>query len=99
LAKRGCFSTGQDWGGNEAAAKSAAYEACAGTLATSGAYPDDFRTYCKNIGQKMKVDFTLKKISSGSRSIASAECVDGLYKEINGCSHGGRTAYTNWEYT
>jgi hypothetical protein len=50
-----------------------------------------------NIGSQ-KVDFSIKRIGADN-TLDQAACEDGLRKEINGCDNGGRTAYTNWEYT
>jgi hypothetical protein len=42
--------------------------------------------------------FSVKCISGADRTLPIGECEDGLAKEVNGCSRGGDTAYTNWEY-
>ncbi|KAF2681170.1 hypothetical protein K458DRAFT_391964 [Lentithecium fluviatile CBS 122367] len=102
LAKRSCFSGGETWNGRQADAKTAAYNACrnfvlaseAGVTYNSG----QIRNACTNIGSN-RVNFSLKLVSGGSRIIKSAECISGLYKEIEGCDRGGRTSYANWEYT
>ena len=60
-------------------------------------YADETKRVCRNIGG-LKVDFSVKRI--GSQPILDTNsCADGLKKEINGCNNGGRTAYSNWEYT
>jgi hypothetical protein len=41
----------------------------------------------------------VRYIRTGSRDIAQGECTNGMQSEINSCSSGGRTSYTNWEYT
>lgn len=43
-------------------------------------------------------DFAVTYISSGTRDLGLDECIDGLHKEINGCTYGGETSYTNWKY-
>jgi hypothetical protein len=58
---------------------------------------DEAKRSCRNIGSH-KVDFTVKRIGS-EQVLTQNACVDGLQKEINGCDNGGKTAYTNWEYT
>ncbi|KAH8889456.1 hypothetical protein GQ53DRAFT_652505, partial [Thozetella sp. PMI_491] len=99
LNKRNCFTGGVNWGANKAYAQSFAALVC--NTDFSGTYnPGDIRAKCYNLDSTKKVDFTLKLISNnGARSIAAAECYDGLQKEINNCDNGGRTGYANWEYT
>ncbi|KAI9751337.1 MAG: hypothetical protein M1835_001241 [Candelina submexicana] len=47
----------------------------------------------------VKWDFALKRVSSGNtvRQILSAECQNGMNKEI-GCTYGGDATYSNWYY-
>ncbi|KKZ64882.1 hypothetical protein EMCG_09259 [[Emmonsia] crescens] len=99
FAKRNCFGEGARWGAGRPYATNFATRACKEALV--GTYrPGDIRAKCYNLDSTKKVDFSLKLISNhGNRNIGAAECYDGLRKEIEGCDHGGRTAYGNWEYT
>ncbi|KAK4244601.1 hypothetical protein C7999DRAFT_17142, partial [Corynascus novoguineensis] len=42
--------------------------------------------------------FQLWHISGGDRHIDPAECYDDFRKGVAGCSRGGRSRYSNWEY-
>lgn len=97
LVSAGCFNDrGEDWG-NKAPAFAAARKLCNTKL--SGGYREvETKHRCVN-GNGKKFDFSIRNISGNFRKLSSRECYDGLQKEIHGCSHGGRTAYTNWEYT
>ncbi|KAH8891094.1 hypothetical protein GQ53DRAFT_823731 [Thozetella sp. PMI_491] len=99
LAKRGCFTSGDNWGANKAYALSFAALVC--NTDFRGTYnPGNIRAKCYNLDSTKKVDFSLQLTSNnGQRSIEAAECYDGLQKEINGCDQGGSTGYANWRYT
>ncbi|KAI1404406.1 hypothetical protein F4819DRAFT_447380 [Hypoxylon fuscum] len=43
--------------------------------------------------------YMIRRIKDDPRELPYNECVSGLSKEINSCTYGGRTSYTNWEYT
>lgn len=60
---------------------------------------DEQKQVCLNIGNNLKINLNIKRIQGSARSLGYSECLDGLSKEINGCSRGGRTSYDNWEYT
>jgi hypothetical protein len=62
-------------------------------------YADEQRSYCANLGGNVKVNFNIKRIGNSKKSLDFDACYDGLRKEIEGCNHGGRTKYANWEYT
>jgi hypothetical protein len=54
------------------------------------------RNTCIEIGDG-KYDFTLRYKGDGWRNIATAECKDGMKKELD-CERGGKQGYKNWWY-
>lgn len=97
IVSAGCFSGGQPWG-NKPKANGYLDGICA-DWSSSSMSPSTTRSVCKNGDSGTRFNFSVKNISNGARTISKAECIDGLQKEINKCNTGGKTAYTNWEYT
>jgi hypothetical protein len=103
VEKRGCFSTGANFGDDRDRALSAARTACQGPL--KGNYSKrEARVRCYTISSagsgkhvKLTVGLTGPNAPS-SRVIGFDECYDGLSKEINNCGKGGDTTYGNWNY-
>lgn len=94
-----CYESGLDWY-NKNAALAIAKAACSLTL--SGTYGPEStfngqRGSCANTPGG-KIDLIIKHIKDGNRYLGADECYDGLQKEINGCSKGGHSSYTNWSY-
>lgn len=103
LNRRGCFSGGDKWGANTALALSRASQACneafVGTDNEMWAEKGSQFFQCYNLDSNYKADFTLRQQKDGNQRLDSAGCYDGFQKEINGCEHGGETAYDVWMFT
>ncbi|KAK3216562.1 hypothetical protein GRF29_1g154216 [Pseudopithomyces chartarum] len=100
LSARGCFGSGASWGNRQDKARDAAKRACKERLGKPTGYlGNEQRSYCANLGGNVKVNFNIKRIGNSKQSLDFNACYDGLRKEIEGCNHGGRTKYANWEYT
>ncbi|KAL9088584.1 MAG: hypothetical protein Q9165_006104 [Trypethelium subeluteriae] len=86
-----CFGSGENWGAQRAIAQSYAAQVCQGDFV--GNYqPNDIRAKCFNLSNTKMVNFDLKlRGDVDARTIASAECYDGLQKQVNQCDNGGRT--------
>ncbi|KAH6856156.1 hypothetical protein B0I37DRAFT_402759 [Chaetomium sp. MPI-CAGE-AT-0009] len=94
-----CYRSGIDWyNKNEALtiARAACQLTLSGTYGPDGTYNAQ-RGACANTPNG-KIDLIVEHISEGNRYIGVDECYDGLQKEINGCSKGGKSSYTNWFY-
>ncbi|KAH9883250.1 hypothetical protein F4778DRAFT_768541 [Xylariomycetidae sp. FL2044] len=92
-----CYGSGESWGSQ---AETAATTACSSYL--NGGYGPQStvsgeKSVCINADGK-KNEFFVWHIEEGERTLGVAECLDGLLKEVNGCSRGGDTSYTNWRY-
>ncbi|KAK4182028.1 hypothetical protein QBC35DRAFT_217032 [Podospora australis] len=95
-----CFGSGEDWG-DRSVALTTARNLCNSDLTGTygpGGTTSGYRGACRN-GNGKKLEFQLWHIQGGDRYISPDECYDGFQKEINGCSRGGDTSYTNWRYS
>ena len=99
IQKRGCYTSGESWGDSKDLALQYAAAACNSALGQ--------RTYvssapvqaaCYNLNSDLKANLQVSKISAGDQYLDYDDCYDGLQKEINGCSMGGDSSYTNWRY-
>lgn len=105
LASADCNSTGQkaDQATMDAIRQDAQLDSICSVLTGQYALHEQ-RNTCIEIGGN-KYDFTLKYDAKDgwiysapkTRSIAVAECKNGMKKEL-GCSRGGKTGYANWWY-
>jgi hypothetical protein len=98
-ALAGCFSGGDNWASQEAKALAAAQDICNNKFSTFTFQAGQELGGCANLDSTKKVDFIMENISDSLRKPSASECYDGLQKEINGCSNGGSSSYTNWKYT
>lgn len=99
VARARCFGEGETWGSsaNRARATSFLNEVCSELQGSYGA--GITKSACRNGNDNIRFNYAVKHISGGGRDLGVNECIDGLNKEITGCDRGGRTSYTNWEYT
>jgi hypothetical protein len=98
-ASAGCFKSGTTWGSsvNRAAASSYLDGVC---NELQGSYGSGvIKSRCRNGAENIRFNYAVKHISAGTINLGKEECIDGLNKEITGCDKGGRSGYTNWEYT
>ncbi|RYO88286.1 hypothetical protein DL766_008441 [Monosporascus sp. MC13-8B] len=95
----GCFSGGENWATQKAIALSKAQDVCNNKYSKATFGSGQALGACYALDSDKQVDFVLEYIGGDTRTISAAECYDGFQKEINGCDHGGSTAYTNWKYT
>jgi len=98
IQKRGCFTSGEKWGGDHSNAENKAITLC-NSLKDSTFSANRNYHKCYNLSSLKKVDFTIKNRNNSSRKLTYAECILGTTREINGCSQGGATDYTNWRFT
>jgi len=90
IQKRGCFGSGESWGGDKSNALTQAQTFCR-SVANVDILPGDQRWACKNLSSSKKVDFTVKNIHTFMNSLNYDDCYYYLIKEINGCGRGGAT--------
>ena len=102
LSKRECYNSGESWGNSRARAKDLAWEVCKNGALASGpgiTYKGyEVRSACRNLDSRRRVNFRIERLRGTSRTLDVYECYDGLWKEIQNCSRGGNTAYSNWKY-
>jgi len=98
LARRGCYSGGEPWGGEANKARDSVKLACAGPLGNRIYDNRETRSACYNLNGGKRAEFQIRHLHNVGRFISSSECEDGLLKEINGCGNGGESEYTNWWY-
>jgi len=94
-----CYNSGETWGDQNVALEAIKNECdwfFKGTYGPAGT-PSGYKGKCVNANGK-KLEFQLWHVSGGDRQIDAAECYDGFRKEITGCTHGGKSKYSNWEY-
>ncbi|KAI9894602.1 MAG: hypothetical protein M1814_001957 [Vezdaea aestivalis] len=95
-----CFKSGETWGGS--AGKDSAFtharKLCDNSLKGNYAHGET-RVKCVKGYQGTTYKYTIHLKSNNARDLGLDECLSGLGKEISGCDRGGKTAYTNWEYT
>ncbi|KAF2271713.1 uncharacterized protein EI97DRAFT_504780 [Westerdykella ornata] len=60
--------------------------------------PGERRRTCLEVVDIGKLEVMVHLVSSNFRTMGLAECRSGVSKEISGCTHGGKSKYTNWEY-
>lgn len=102
LEKRGCFTTGTEWGSQKSAAYRAATEACDGPL--QGTYQKgQTRTRCYNIGGGKQAVFTISlrgPKANGPRHIGGSECRDQIGGRIGSChqNRGDEKTYDYWYF-
>ncbi|KAJ3541994.1 hypothetical protein NM208_g4331 [Fusarium decemcellulare] len=101
IRARDCYSGGNTW----AEAKPyVLYEAKAFCMAYLGniVYNGrETRKVCFDIPLQtisQHAELEINRLGDSARWIDWKECFDGLQKEINGCDHGGKSRYTNWQY-
>ena len=95
VASAGCYSGGETWKRPQTNwTPKAACKRLTGKTYT----PGQSRAARLNIKGGFCNNFVLKNIGGSGRKIGIKECLDGFGKEFYGCSHGGDSSYTNWEY-
>ena len=99
LAAGTCFNSGEAWDRN--LAPPALDQACNALVGSYGHNQQRVRDI--NISNGQCYHFVLRRLGGGDggefRGITFGECKDGMNKELFGCTRGGRSSYTNWEYT
>lgn len=102
LNKRECNRRGEAWGTSRSTAKNLAWDVCKkGPLASGPGISYQgygFKSACRNLDSKRRVNFRIDRLRGSSRTLEVYECYNGLWKEIENCSKGGTTAYSNWKY-
>ena len=99
IQKRGCFSGGVEWGVWKGRALQLVVDICT-TTGTNRAYGVNInRTWCINLGDGLRANFGIWNFSPGTQTLAQANCIDKLSREINGCGHGGETSYEKFRFT
>lgn len=100
LEKRKCFESGAKWSSVRKNAIAEAEKHCKGKL--KGKYKKrETRVVCQNLPGAKHVVFTIGLTGANaptSRTLGTAECVDGLTSEIQQCARGGDTTYGRWRY-
>ena len=96
-----CFTGGEDWASQKPKAVEQLHLACRLKFAETTFHrgQEELGT-CYDLGGGKYVNFNLKYVGHhDTRTPTYHECVNGFSKEINGCSMGGASQYTNWRYT
>ncbi|KNZ59708.1 hypothetical protein VP01_1678g1 [Puccinia sorghi] len=99
LASAACFGTGQSWGSAADKQKASAYLTDVCNQLAGSYQASTIKSQCRDGNDNTRYNFSVKHISGGERTLGQQECIDGLNKEIINCPRGGRTSYSNWEYT
>ena len=98
LASAGCFTSGADWGPNNKNEAIRDLQSVCDRL--NGPYRGgQTKSACRNGNGGIRFNFTVKKFTSGERTLAKANCVEKLRREIDGCDKGGKSSYTDFEFT
>ncbi|CAP66671.1 uncharacterized protein PODANS_4_8230 [Podospora anserina S mat+] len=100
LASAGCFTGGAVWGEDLYNANTLMYFAVCGSdgTGTHSYNAGETRRWCYHLTDNKRVDFSIRNMQSIRDTLSTANC-ELLRNEIAGCQHGGRRAYTKFEFT
>lgn len=101
-AYAGCFGDGEQWKDDKDLALHMAKQLCKDNNLLQTYYvgkdkDQHWREICINHNNR-HITFRIDNINTADATLKSDPCYDGLQKEINGCSYGGSSSYTNWAY-
>lgn len=93
----GCYSGGDSWAPDQVQANNLLGELCNGL---SGNFNGGETKYgCRNAGSaNKKFEFWVKNTANSALYLGHDDCVLRLSNEINGCSNGGQSTTSGWNF-
>ncbi|KAK4180350.1 hypothetical protein QBC36DRAFT_356314, partial [Triangularia setosa] len=98
LASAGCFTGGLIWGEDKTNTINLMYNIVCDGLGNSVYNAGQTKSWCYHLTADKRVDFSIRNFQAVRDSLSYDNCVL-LLNEIAGCGHGGRRAYTKFEFT
>ncbi|KAK4202612.1 hypothetical protein QBC40DRAFT_169003 [Triangularia verruculosa] len=98
LALAGCFTGGETWGNDIYNANNLMYNVVCKGLGNSVYNAGETKSWCYHLTDEKRVDFSIRNFQNKRDTLSYDNCIL-LLREIAGCEHGGRRAYTKFEFT